>query len=209
MNEFFLKRFSSMAVLVGGVLASSSNTAAATMPAELVEPLQACVACHGEDGNGTKRSYPFLNWQSPQYLVDQMIGYQKGTQPTIVPKHIPASITAKQIQGIAEFYGKQKPDREPVTFDAAKAAAGKAIHDKFCNDCHLDNGRKFKKDGPTLAGQPVKYLFDQEKLYASGKRKYTEKADVAHSTLTEADREAVSHFYASQSIKPAASGNKK
>ena len=60
-----------------------------------------------------------------------------------------------------------------------------------------------------LAGQPAEYLLTQEKWYASGKRKYSMKADAAHKGMSDADREAVAHFLASQDIKPAETAGKK
>ena len=178
-------------------------------PPALVEPLQACVGCHGEDGNGVKKTYPYINWQTPKYLEDQMIGFQDETQPTRVPKHVPKTITREQIRGIARFYGEQKPPREKPEFDAAKAAAGKPVFEQRCTECHLDNGRAANQDEPILAGQPASYLFSQEKLYATGKRKYSLKADVAHKDMSDADREAVSHFLASQDVKPLEAAAKK
>ena len=183
--------------------------AAAALPAAIAEPLQACVGCHGEDGNGAKRTYPSLNWQVPKYLEDQMRGFQDGTQPTNVPKHVPKTFTREQIREIAKFYGLQKPEREKPAFDAAKAAAGKPLFEARCAECHLDNGRGSNQEEPTLAGQPAEYLLNQEKWYASGKRKYSMKADVAHKGMSDADREAVSHFLASQDIKPAETAGKK
>jgi cytochrome c553 len=181
----------------------------AAPPPDLAEPLQACVGCHGEDGNGAKRTYPSLNWQLPKYLEDQMVGFQEGTQPTNVPKHIPKTLTREQIKGIARYYGTQKAEREKPAFDAAKASAGKTLFEARCIECHLDNGRASNQDEPTLAGQPAEYLLTQEKWYASGKRKYSMKADVAHKGMSDADREAVSHFLASQDIKPAETTGKK
>lgn len=185
-------------------LAAAVPMAGAGVPSDLIEPLKACTACHGEDGNGAKSSYPFLNWQTPRYLEDQMAGFQAGTQATNVPKHIPKDLTPAQLAAIAKFYGEQKPQREKPVFDPVKAAAGKAVFEERCTECHTDNGRGSSNDAPILAGQPAEYLFKQEKLYASGKRKYSFKADVAHNKMQDADRENVSHFLASQDVKPAA-----
>lgn len=193
---------SSIRVLVAvGVLACGS--AGAAIPESLVGPLADCTGCHGEDGNGAKASYPFLNWQSAKYLEGQMLGFQDGSQPTNVPKHVPKALTREQISAIAKFYGEQKPVREKPVFDAAKASAGQAVYEQRCMDCHRDSGREPEKDAPVLAGQPAEYLLAQEKWYASGKRKYSFKADVAHKGMSDADRETVSHFFASQDVKPA------
>lgn len=191
-----------------GAALSMTAAAAGPVPPALVEPLKACVGCHGEDGNGAKRSYPFLNWQQPKYLEEQMLGFQAGTQTTRVPKHIPAALTRDEIRAIAVFYGTQRTPREKPVFDAAKAASGEALFDTRCRECHLDRGRAGERDAPVLAGQPADYLYAQEKLYASGKRHYSPKADVAHQGMSDADREAVSHFLASQDVRPAGSARK-
>lgn len=183
-------------------LSAPPATLAEAIPPALVEPLKACIGCHGEDGNAAKRNYPFLNWQLPKYLEDQMLGFQSGAQTTRVPKHVPATLTREEIRGIAKFYAAQRPAREKPAFDAAKATAGRAVFDARCRDCHLDQGRGSDRDAPLLAGQPAEYLLAQEKLYASGKRKYSPKADLAHQGMSDADREAVSHFFASQEVRP-------
>jgi cytochrome c553 len=190
-------------------LAAAVMTAGAAVPKDLVEPLKACTACHGEDGNGAKASYPFLNWQNPRYLEEQMVGIQAGTQATNVPKHIPKELTRPQLAAIAKFYGEQRPPRDRPAFDPAKAAAGKAVFEQRCKECHADNGRDASKDVPVLAGQSAIYLFNQEKWYASGKRKYSPKADLAHDKMQEAERENVAHYLASQDHRPASEPGKR
>ena len=183
--------------------------AGAAIPDNLAGPLADCTGCHGEDGNGAKGTYPYINWQNANYLEAQMFGFQNGSQPTNVPKHIPKSLTLEQLKAIAKFYGEQKPVREKPVVDATKAASGKEVFEARCMECHPDSGRASEKDSPTLAGQPVEYLLAQEKWYASGKRKYSFKADVAHKGMSDIDRETVSHYFASQDIKPAEAEKKR
>jgi len=196
-------------ILVSALACLLPALPAAAIPADLAVPLQACTGCHGDDGNGAKRTYPFINWQPAKYLEDQMVGFQDGTQPTRVPKHVPKTITREQIRAIAVFYGKQTPERDKPAFDATKAATGKVVFERRCKDCHIDSGRSSKKDEPVLAGQPAEYLLAQEMLYSTGKRKYSPKADEAHQGMSDADRETVSHFLASQDVNPATAKGKK
>lgn len=129
------------ALTLAALLAAPVFPAFSAPPPALVEPLPACVGCHGEDGTGVKKTYPHINWQTPKYLEDQMIGFQDETQTTRVPKHVPKTITREQIRALVRFYGEQKPAREKPEFDAAKATLGKPIFEQRCSECHLDNGR--------------------------------------------------------------------
>ena len=111
-------------------------------------------------------------------------------------------MTKDQLKAIAEHYGANRTPREKPSFDAAKAAAGEKVYEKRCMDCHPDNGRETNDRGsPIMAGQSAEYIIAQEKLYLSGKRKFSSKSDTAHEGITEADVEAVAHFFASQSVQ--------
>lgn len=178
--------------------------------ANMEELLKPCVSCHGMEGVGSTPKTPFLNWQLPAYLKEVMENMQAGAHPTAVPKHIPAAMTKDQIKSIAEHYGANRAPREKQLFDEAKAAAGEKVYEKRCADCHPDNGRETNDRGsPILANQPAEYLLAQERLYMSGKRKFSSKSDTAHAGMTEADLESISHFFASQDIQAPAQKKKK
>lgn len=167
---------------------------------EMDELLKPCVSCHGMDGVGTAAKTPHLNWQLPAYLADTMRALQSGARPTAVPKHIPKSMTQEQLVAIGEFYGANRTPRILSSFDAAKAAKGLSVYQGRCADCHLDNGRSTDDKGagtPILAGQPVEYIFAQEQLYMSGKRRFARLADKAHEGMTPEDLEAVAHYFGS------------
>lgn len=185
-------------------LAAAQLTIAATPEEE--EMLKACVGCHGMDGVGTAAKTPHINWQMPEYLVETMRQLQNGERPTAVPKHIPKSLTAENLKTIADLYGKNRTVRPKPAFDAAKATRGAEIHMDRCASCHPDDGRESdSRSGmvsPILAGQPAEYLLAQERHYMAGKRLFAPRADKAHEKLTDADLEAVSHFYASQDVQP-------
>lgn len=199
--------------LLAGCFAFAAAHSAVAITPEQEELLKPCVGCHGTDGIGTAAKTPHINWQVPAYLKDTMRQLQNGERPTAVPKHIPKTWTTADLQTIADLYGKDRTPRPKPVADASKIARGSEIHLDRCDTCHPDNGRESDdRSGaasPTLAGQPAEYILAQERHYAAGKRKYAHKADKAHEKLTDADLEAVSHFYASQDIQPPAAAGKK
>ena len=69
-----------------------------------------------------------------------------------------------------------------------------------CAVCHGPMGMAMQPGVPHLAGQPQIYLAEQLKNYRSGKRPHEVMAVIAK-TLTDADIEALSHWYAAIAIK--------
>jgi cytochrome c553 len=69
-----------------------------------------------------------------------------------------------------------------------------------CAVCHGPMGMAMQPGVPHLAGQPQIYLAEQLKNYRSGKRPHEVMAVIAK-TLTDADIEALSHWYAAIVIK--------
>ena len=69
-----------------------------------------------------------------------------------------------------------------------------------CAVCHGPMGMAMQPGVPHLAGQPQIYLTEQLKNYRSGKRPHEVMAVIAK-TLTDADIEALSHWYAPIAIK--------
>jgi cytochrome c553 len=69
-----------------------------------------------------------------------------------------------------------------------------------CAVCHGPMGMAMQPGVPHLAGQPQIYLAEQLKHYRSGKRPHEVMAVIAK-TLTDAEIEALSHWYAAIAIK--------
>ena len=69
-----------------------------------------------------------------------------------------------------------------------------------CAVCHGPMGMAMQPGVPHLAGQPQMYVAEQLKNYRSGKRPHEVMAVIAK-TLTDADIEALSHWYAAIAIK--------
>lgn len=78
--------------------------------------------------------------------------------------------------------------------------AGRTKAATACAVCHGPMGLAMQPGVPHLAGQPQMYVAEQLKNYRSGKRPHEVMAVIAK-TLTDADIEALSHWYASIAIK--------
>jgi cytochrome c553 len=191
-------------VIVAAFLAAISGPAAAD--AAMDELIKPCVGCHGVDGVGSSSKIPYINWQLPKYLIDAMVVFQEGGRITAVPKHIPKTWTKDELKKVAEHFGNNRAPRSRQPANTAKVARGETVHNDRCASCHEDNGRATDTKGgtsPILAGQSVEFLTAQSAMYLAGKRKFSSpQFKDSYNGLSEADAEAVSHFYASQDVVP-------
>jgi cytochrome c553 len=73
-----------------------------------------CAACHGKDGVGITPDYPTLAGQHVDYLMRALHEYQKGDRKNPVMATFVSTLTAADIQELAEYYGAQKPELKTV-----------------------------------------------------------------------------------------------
>ncbi|HEX9138710.1 MAG TPA: cytochrome c [Steroidobacteraceae bacterium] len=73
-----------------------------------------CGACHGKDGVGITPDYPTLAGQHVDYLMRALHEYQKGDRKNPVMATFVSTLTAADIQELAEYYGAQKPELKTV-----------------------------------------------------------------------------------------------
>lgn len=171
---------------------------------------QLCARCHGPDGVAVAAPTPHLNGQHAGYLGEAMLKIQRGRTPTGVAEHIPATLAAADLERLAEFYAGSKGVRPRPETDPEKVARGEQIYGSRCLNCHLDGGRDFEQEAPLLAAQSLPYLIEQNRLFASGKRKFAPRQDEAYKGLSERELEAVAHFFAAQEqVAAKAAGKKK
>lgn len=159
---------------------------------------QFCARCHGPDGVAVAPPTPHLNGQHAGYLGEAMLKLQRGRMPTGVAEHIPATLAAADLERLAEFYAGSKGVRPRQETDPEKVARGEQVYGSRCVNCHLDSGRDFEQEAPLLAAQSLPYLIEQNRLFASGKRKFAPRQDEAYKGLSERELEAVAHFFAAQ-----------
>jgi len=95
-------------------------------------------------------------------------------------------------------------ESEPTGF-IADLAAGKAIAEADCSDCHGMDGRGENPDIPNLAAQSSSYLVEAMHAYRDGGRLHAALQDMT-SEMSEADIINIAGYYASQpALEPLAS----
>ena len=189
--------------------------ALAFAPATVVlaaSPDQACADCHGKDGASTESDVPVIGGLSEQYLLDNMAAYRDSKRPCAETKYragdtkrpktdmckVAAKLSAEDTAAVAKDLAGEPFVKAKQKFDAAKAAAGKKIHDTQCEKCHSGGGSVADDDAGILAGQWMPYMKASFAEYSKGARPQPEKMKVKYNALKPDDLEALLHYYASQ-----------
>lgn len=68
---------------------------------------QACIGCHGADGNGPTPSFPRLAGQYADYLVKALQDYRSGDRRNAIMQGIAAGLSDDDIRDLAAFYARQ------------------------------------------------------------------------------------------------------
>jgi sulfide dehydrogenase cytochrome subunit len=191
--------------LLGCLLASPSGAADV---GTLATP---CEDCHGKNGVSQSDDVPTIAGISAPVQGDFLAAYQEKARPCRASKFrqgdttraetdmcaVAAKLSEADIQALAAHFAAQAfvPAKQP--FDAAKASAGKTLHTRDCAKCHSDGGRDPEDDASILGGQHAKYLQQALADFRSGKREPGKKMAEKLKPLTDAEIEALVHYYAS------------
>ena len=175
------------------------------------QAIQDCMDCHGQDGVSTESDMPSIGGFSAQYIIDSMIAYLDGDRPATESKYrggdtsraptdmakIAQQLDEDTTEEIAEYFAEKAFVPRKQAFDAEKAAAGAKLHKRGCEKCHEDGGSSPDDDAGILAGQWMPYLRQSFAEYASGERGMPKKMIPKMEKLSEADIEALIHYYGS------------
>jgi cytochrome c553 len=72
---------------------------------------QVCAACHGPDGNKpTGPDFPVLAGQHADYLKRSLLDYKSGKRNNAIMKGFAATLSAKEMEDLAEWFASQKSD---------------------------------------------------------------------------------------------------
>jgi sulfide dehydrogenase cytochrome subunit len=189
-----------------GLLAASGAAAA-----DIGTLVKQCEDCHGNKGASQWDDVPTIAGISAPVHGDFLYAYQEKSRPcreskfrqgdTTRPQTDMCAVAAKlgdaEIEGLAAHFAAQPFVPAKQSFDAAKAAAGKALHARDCAKCHANGGRNPDDDASILGGQHLKYLQQALADLRSGEREASKKMAEKLSKWTDAEAEAAAHYYAS------------
>lgn len=161
---------------------------------------EACIFCHGYEGNARAQTYPRLAGQPEAYLKKQLKAFATGERTDATMESLAASMSDREIDGLVAHFAKMTPVSN-VTFhaDATRAARGEAL--VKANNCAACHGEQLagKDVFPRLAGQGYVYLRDQLARFKSGvRRDATGAMPAVAAALSDQDIEDVAQFLASR-----------
>ena len=144
--------------------AAAYNAAAPAFPQAAATPpakAEACVACHGPNGNSTNPQYPILAGQSWRYIYIQLKDFKEGRRKDPVMSAMVADLTRDDMIELGNWFAAQKQAPNGFKADAAKVAAGsKKTNEVLCPMCHL-GGFSGQNEIPRVAGQHYAYIVKQ------------------------------------------------
>ena len=177
----------------------------ASVPAS-VTAVQVCSNCHGVDGNPVSPNFPRLAGQQPEYFISQMQNFRshKRADPEGFEYMwgLSRNLTDKQIEGLADYFSKQKVRTTVANdFDPKLIATGKEIYEQgvpdqsviACSACH---GQKGEGTGafPRLANQHADYLVKQLNVFQNTQQRPGTPMEMISHPLTGEHKDAVAAF---------------
>ncbi|MGB5259013.1 MAG: c-type cytochrome [Gammaproteobacteria bacterium] len=185
-----------LSILLGsGLLLGAAHVAAAPTGQALADT---CAGCHGTDGASAGPASPSIAGLSETYFVDSMKAFKSGDRPSTIMGRIAKGYSDEEIAAMAAVFAKQPMATTKQKTDPAKVAAGKALHEKSCEKCHSENGSVADDDAGILASQWAPYLKYSLQDTKAGTRNMPKKMTKKVNALSDADIDALVHFYASQ-----------
>jgi sulfide dehydrogenase cytochrome subunit len=184
---------------------------AATYAAPDAKLIDSCNDCHGDKGVSIAQDVPTIAGISAGVHSDALKAFKSKSRPctkvsykrgdtkrqgdmcTVAGKLSDADMTA-----LADYYGKLPFVPMKQTTDAAKAAAGKTIHERDCKSCHSKGGRDPADEASILGGQPVGWMKATLADLKADKAEQPKKMKEKMGKLSDADLEALAQFYGSE-----------
>jgi cytochrome c553 len=131
---------------------------------------EACMACHGPNGNSSNAVFPILAGQTFRYLYLQLKDFNEGRRSDAVMTAQAENLSRQDMLDLAEYFAAQKQKPNGFKADDEKAARGKRKADEvLCSMCHL-GGFSGQNDIPRVSGQHFDYVVKQLKDFKARKR---------------------------------------
>ncbi len=131
---------------------------------------EACVACHGPNGNSTQPLFPILAGQTARYLYLQLRDFKEGRREEPQMDPFVKNLSREDMFDLSAFFAAQKLRSTPFKPDPVKSARGlKKSEETLCTMCHL-GGFMGQNEIPRVAGQHYEYIVKQLKDFKARKR---------------------------------------
>jgi cytochrome c553 len=213
-----------LAALAGGAtfLACASPTAHA-VPDTMAQRMQACTACHGQDGVATNQGYfPRIAGKPVGYLYNQLVNFREGRRGNRVMSALTEHMSDAYLMEIATYFASlelpypavpgQVPDPQVMARGAALVNRGDAARQlPACVQCHGAQMTGGAPAIPGLLGLSKAYLTAQFGAWRTGQRRSAAPDCMREISqrLTPDDLVAVAAYLVSQPVphgrRPAAS----
>lgn len=173
-------------------LATAQNVEAGARKAE------ACVACHGPNGNSADGRFPLLAGQTARYLYLQLRDFKEGRRAEPAMEPVLKDLTREDLFDLAAFFAAQRPRPPQFAVDEVRAARGRQkAADTLCTMCHL-GAYQGQNEIPRLAPQHYQYIVKQLQDFKARRRTNDAGNMTAVArTLSDGDIEDLGHFLTS------------
>ena len=150
---------------------------------------QACVACHGADGNSANSGFPSLAGQVPGYIAGQLAAFKSGKRANAIMMGLAQPLSAEDMADLDAWYASQTIAPRSISKDQlALASEGESLYRggsaelavPACMACHGPAGRGMPSNYPRVAGQWPEYLEGQLLAFKSGERAGKIMGPIAH-----------------------------
>ena len=164
----------------------------------LVEKIQLCSACHGEDGNSKMEKIPSLAGQPAFFILNQLFLMREGVRKVEAMAPIVKDLKDDDLTNLSQHFAALAPKRSDEAVDAALAKKGAEIAtQRRCSSCHLPS-LAGQEQMPRVARQRIDYLIETLKSYRDSPRPGADTAmSAAIAGATDADITALAHYAAS------------
>ena len=191
--------------LIGSICMAGATNALAGPSAKAMA--DTCAGCHGTNGQSVGPASPNLAGMSAAYFTESMIGFKalpkdaghaEDARPATIMNRIAKGYTDEQIEAMGEYFAAMPVYKAAVPHDAAKAKLGAEVYDSGCAKCHDEGGALPDDDAGILAGQWLPWMQYSMEDFQSGHREMPKKMKKQVEKLSDAEIDAVLHYFASQ-----------
>jgi len=135
-----------------------------------MQKAQACIACHGPDGNSANPPIPSLASQPAQFVATQLLMFREGKRKDAQMAPFAANLSNADLNNIAAYFSAQKLAPPAHKTDPANAEAGARLaRQNNCVQCH-GPALLGQQHIPRLAGQQREYLKAQLRGFKAATR---------------------------------------